>query len=134
MWKKTLLALATVAALAGFGTIADTAPAAAQGMHRPMPRMHAPAMRMGPMHGGPRFTGMHGPRPVFRHGPPHRRPHWRHDRWRGGGWYGPGLILYPPGVYDSYSGYSECRIVRKRTRILTDYGWRWGWRKVRYCS
>ena len=129
MWKKTLLALATVAALAGIGTIADTAPAAAQGMHGPMPpRMHAPGPRFSPMHGGPRFSGMHNPRPVFRHGPP------RHRHWRGDRWYGGGIGFYPPGLYGVYGGYSDCRIVRKRVRIETDYGWRWGWRKVRYCG
>ncbi len=138
MWKKTLLALATVAALAGFGTIADTAPAAAQGMHRPLPpRMHAAAPRFAPMHAGPRqlaprhiaprYAGMPGPRPAFRHGPPHRR------HWRGEGWYTPGLLVYPPGIYAYDDGYTTCRIVRKRVRIETDYGWRWGWRKVRRC-
>jgi hypothetical protein len=139
MWKKTLLALATVAALAGFGTIADTAPAAAQGMHRPLPpRMHAPAPRMhvapryaAPRYVTPRYAGMHGPRPVFRHGPPHRR-HWRGHGWYGG-WYASGLLIPPPGVYGYYDGYTTCRIVRKRVRIETDYGWRWGWRKVRRC-
>ena len=115
MWKKTFLALATVAALAGFATVADTAPAAAQGMHRPLPhRMHG---------GAPHFGGMHRPPPVFRPAP------MRHRHWAG-----PRVRIYTPPVVGFYGGYEECRIVRKRVRVLTDYGWTWRWRKVRYCD
>lgn len=124
MWKKTLLALATVAALAGFGAVVDSAPAAAQGMHRPMPRMHAPA---------PRFAGAPHARPAHYWG---GGPRWHHPRrWhhRRHGWYGGGVMFYPPGVY-GYDAYSTCRVVHRRVRVLTDEGWRLRWRKVRYCS
>jgi hypothetical protein len=127
MWKKTLLALATVAALAGFGAISGDARAA--GAHRPMPpRMHAP---------GPRIGAVPRVRPgYYAHTP---RAGWHHPRrWHGrrswGGWAGPGLLFYPPGVYGAYGDYTECRIVRKRVRVWTDDGWRRRWRRVRYCS
>ncbi len=126
MWKKTLMALAAVVAFAGLTAVVDSTPAAAQpGMHRPpMAGMPTARPRMGGMHRPPsgRFVGA----------PRHRWPGpGRHHRPRG--WYGPGL-LFPPGVYGLYGGYEECRIVRKRVRVLTDHGWRLRWRKVRYCS
>lgn len=119
MWKKTLLALATVVALAGFGSLVEATPAAAQGMHHRPPIMHAPP----PRHwgGGPHVV----PRGYY-HTPRHR--------W-GGPSYGfrSTVRVYPPGVY-GYYGYSDCRIVRKRVRVWTDYGWRFRLRNVRYCG
>ena len=124
MFKKSLLALAAVVALAGFTTFAE--PAAAQGMHRPpMPRMHAPGPRMMPMHGGPRVGAFHHPRPG-----PIYRPALRHHRITRP-WIAPVIPYYPSGVYGYYD---DCRIVRKRVRVLTDYGWRLRWRTVRYCG
>lgn len=123
MWKKTLLALATVVALAGFGTVADSSPAAAQGMHRVQPRMHAPA---------PRHWGgvQHVPRGYYRPAPRwDGRRHWRGHRH----WYGSGIWFYPPGVYGGYA-YSDCRIVRKRVRVWTDDGWEYRWRRYRICA
>lgn len=131
MWKKTILALATVAALAGFGSLFESAPAAAQGMHRPPPRMqtmrmHAPRpMIARPMH-------WRGDRPVR---PPYR--HWhgpRHRAWYGWG-YGWGYRPWapPPGVYGYYTQ-STCRVVWRKVRVWTDDGWRRRWRKVRYCA
>mgnify|MGYP001766840980 CR=1 FL=1 len=117
MWKKTLMALAAVVAITGFTTVIDAGPAEAQHMRRPPPpvaRMHRPPTRpIGPM--------------VGRHHRPMPGPHrmYRRDRW-----YGPGLII-APGVYGAYE---ECRIVRKRVRVLTDEGWRYRWRRVRYCD
>ncbi|MDK9696559.1 MAG: hypothetical protein OEL76_09220 [Siculibacillus sp.] len=127
MLKKSFVALAAAAVLAAFAAVADPTPAAAQGMHRPpMPRMHAPGPRMMPMHGGPRIGAFHHPRPA-----PVFRPAPRHHHVRP--WVGPAIGFYSTGVYGLYGGYEECRIVRKRVRVLTDDGWRLRWRKVRYC-
>lgn len=120
MFKKTLLALATVVALAGFGSLGATTPAdAAQTVHRLPPRMHAAPVhhRIAPAHAVPRAY-------YVRHHHRHHRLH--RSTW----WYGSGMWLYPPGVYGYYD---DCRVVRKRVRVLTDHGWRWRLRKVTYC-
>jgi hypothetical protein len=122
MWKKTLLALATVVALAGFGTLVESSPAAAQGMHHYQPRMQAHA---------PRHWGgvQHVPRGYYRP-PPHR---WHGPRHWHGPRYGSGVWFSPPGLYAGYA-YSDCRIVRKRVRVWTDDGWDYRWRRYRYCG
>jgi len=139
MWKKTLLALATVVALAGFGTVAEPTPAAAApGVHR-MPHagvgmarprggvvMARPRVVAAPAHRWHRGPGIGVRHPGYRH---HHRG-WR-GGWYGGYWYGGTGWYYPPGVYTAYS---NCWIVRKKVRVWTDDGWRRRWRKVRYCS
>mgnify|MGYP001766379731 CR=1 FL=1 len=133
MWKKTLLALAAVAALTGFGLAVESTPAAAQGMYRP-PRAHAVPMRAPrPMIARP----MHRPGShIVR--PPHRHWHGPRHRWYGGGWgYGYGYRYRgwatPPGVYGYYA-YPACHVEWRKVRVWTDDGWRRRWRKVRICS
>ena len=112
MFKKTLLALTAAAALIGFTGLTTSTPAEAQGY------------RQGPAH-------------QWRGGPAHP-PRWQHRphyRWNGGygrgyrPWVGTGIYITPPGLY-AY----DCRIVRKRIRYLTDYGWRSRWRTTRVCG
>lgn len=115
MFRKTLLALAAVAGIFGFGAVVESMPAEAQGMHA-----HRPPMR----HFG-------GPGPSARYYHPPRR-HWNNHRhgWNRG-WYRGGVWVTPPGVYGYYN--SDCRIVRRQVRVWTDYGWRLRWRNQRIC-
>ena len=108
MSKKLLVALATVAALAGFGTLAGSAPAEAQGMYGP------------PHH--------------FRHGPP--PPHFRHGPPPPPVWHAPPPRHFAPRVWVAPAPFyaEDCRVIRKRVRVLTDRGWRWRWQHVRYCD
>lgn len=106
MSKKLLVALATVAALAGFGTLAGSSPAEAQ-MYGP-PGHHFRPPPPPPSH-------FHRPPPPVWHAP---RTH-----------YAPRIYVAPAPLY-----VEDCRIIRKRERVLTDRGWRWRYRNVRYCD
>jgi hypothetical protein len=141
MWKKTLLAFAAAAAILGFAAPSEAAPFDA-------PYMHRPRMQSGPIHvqhqprhwgGGPRIQ-QHIP-PGFGYDPMRRRhgDQWRHHHrhWRGGGswgWYGGGGAYSPPGLYGGGYVYDDCRVIKKRVRVWTDYGWRFRWRTVRVCD
>ncbi len=114
MSKKLLVALATVAALAGFGTLAGSAPAEAQGMY------------------GPPHHFRQGPPPQFRHGPP--PPHFRPPPPPPPVWHAP--RHFAPRVYVAPAPFyaEDCQVIRKRVRVLTNHGWRWRLQDVRYCD
>jgi hypothetical protein len=61
-----------------------------------------------------------------RYRPPHRRWYGHRPSYRYG--WGTGVYLYPPGVYGT-----ECRLVKRRVRVLTDTGWHLRWRYRRVC-
>lgn len=123
MFKQTLLAMATVVGLIGFGGMVESTPAAAQVVQH---RIHRPAAA--PQH----RVWTHEPRQRW-HNPPrrdwHRRDHWRRDRWHRDRWYG-GVYVVPGAPY----AYEDCRLVKRRVRVLTDDGWRLRWRWRRVCD
>ncbi len=134
MFKKTLLAFATATAIIGFGGLMGSAPAAAQGMHNAPQRQwrapgpgynHPPRVRGPGYNNPPRVRG-----PGWHHPPRQRWGHRPRGRWGYGYRYGytSGVYLYPPGVYGT-----ECRLVKRRVRVLTDTGWHLRWRYRRVC-
>ena len=132
MWKKTLLALAAATAILGFAAPSHAVPLYAPTVHRhlsePGPAV-AEHVQYHPRRwdGGPRFG--HRPPPGFGYDPMrHRRYDGPRHHWRGGGW------APPPGLYGGLRVYDDCRIIRKRVRVWTDYGWRMRWRTVRVCG
>lgn len=137
MFEKTLLAFATAAAIVGFAGLMGSTPAAAQGMYNapqrhwraPGPGYNHPPRVRGPGYNNPprvRGPGWHTPpRHRWVHRPPHRR--WGYRYGYGSG-YAPGVYFYTPGVYTS-----DCRLVKRRVRVLTDTGWHLRWRYRRVC-
>lgn len=119
MFKKTLLALTAAAAIVGFGGLVQSTPAEAQAR-------------------GPDHQWRHpGPGPRWDHrGPGHwdGRGHWGYRSYYRPGYrayypgYRAGFYFGAPGVYTG-----DCRLVQRRVRVLTDYGWRLRWRTQRVC-